>query len=224
MSDHVPYSDVSSTSQSAQSRSGPKPSPVWDVCFNPTGPRKSGRAPHKCKFCDWPCDGRVADAENHIANNCSKVSEENKLAATGRLISKTKRLDIPSLVSRDSKRQRTLTGSAKGIQSLSSTGAIDNYKVSSAQKQTWDMGLLRWITMSGIPFNAVNSPFFVTWVHSMRPNYQVAGATALQTSILAAELVRVKELDKLELQQGQNMSMTLDGWSDAEVDRVLSGM
>ena len=30
----------------------------------------------------------------------------------------------------------------------------------------------------------------------------------------------MKELDKLELQQGQNMSMTLDGWSDAAMQSL----
>ena len=30
----------------------------------------------------------------------------------------------------------------------------------------------------------------------------------------------MKELDKLELQHGQNMSMTLDGWSDAAMQSL----
>ena len=163
---------MSQNSGSAASSTGPKASPVWADCFIKTGPLKSGRTPHKCKFCMWPCDGRVGDAEQHIANLCTKVPQNFQLAAQSRIVNKTATVPIDSLVTRTSKRQRPNSGSQ---QTLTGSGSVDNFKVSSVQKQTWDMSLLRWIVMSGIPFNAVNSPFFVTWVNSLRPNYRVAG-------------------------------------------------
>ena len=181
MSDCVPSADkeinsaLSSTSKPNASKPGPKASPVWTDCFNKRGAAKSGRTPYGCKFCTFTCDGRVADAEKHIANVCTKVPQELQVAAQARVASKADSLPVEPLINRSEKRQRTLTGSVKKQQSLTVSGQVDSFKVSTAQKQTWDMGLLRWIVMSGIPFNAVNSPFFVTWVNSLRPNYRVVG-------------------------------------------------
>ena len=165
-------SAASSTGTASKGKSGPKASPVWTDCFIKTGPLKSGRTPHKCKFCTWSCDGRVGEAEKHIANVCTKVPQNFQLAAQSRLVKKTANLPIDTLLTRTSKRQRNDSGSQ---QTLTGSGSVDSFRVSSAQKQTWDMALLRWIVMSGLPFNAINSPFFVTWVHSLRPNYRVAG-------------------------------------------------
>ena len=165
-------SAASSTGTASKGKSGPKASSVWTDCFIKTGPLKSGRTPHKCKFCTWSCDGRVGEAERHIANVCTKVPQNFQLAAQSRLVKKTANLPIDTLLTRTSKRQRNDSGSQ---QTLTGSGSVDSFRVSSAQKQTWDMALLRWIVMSGLPFNAINSPFFVTWVHSLRPNYRVAG-------------------------------------------------
>ena len=44
------------------------------------------------------------------------------------------------------------------------------------------------------------------------------GATALQTSVLTAELNRVLQLDTLELAKGRNCTITLDGWSNDSME------
>ena len=46
------------------------------------------------------------------------------------------------------------------------------------------------------------------------------GATALQTSVLTAELNRVLQLDKLELAKGRNCTLTLDGWSPLSMESL----
>ncbi|DBA89258.1 TPA: hypothetical protein ACH3X1_016399 [Trebouxia sp. C0004] len=112
---------------------------------------------------------------NILPTVCTKVPLKFQLAAQSRLVNKTANVPIDPLLNRTSKRQRNDSGSE---QTLRGSGSVDNFRVSSAQKQTWDMALLRWIVTSGIPFTAVNSPFCVTWVHSLRPNYRVAGMVA----------------------------------------------
>ena len=46
------------------------------------------------------------------------------------------------------------------------------------------------------------------------------GATALQTSVLTAELNRVLQLDTLELAKGRNCTITLDGWSNDSMESL----
>lgn len=47
-----------------------------------------------------------------------------------------------------------------------------------------------------------------------------AGATALQTSVLTAELNRVLQLDALEVSKGRNLTLTLDGWSNTHMESL----
>ena len=87
-------SDASSTGTLAKSKTGPKASLVWTDCFLKTGRVKCGRTPHKCKFCNWSCEGRVGDAEEHIANICTKVPEHFQLAAQNRIANITMHISV----------------------------------------------------------------------------------------------------------------------------------
>ncbi|GAQ90649.1 hypothetical protein KFL_006670070 [Klebsormidium nitens] len=155
---------------------------VWEHFEKISGPDASKRHVVRCNHCNKESTGRVEQMVIHIANECGKAPTEERMKMLEKLGAKADAAD-----ENPAKKQKGSTGVQQRI-----NYHVDTSKVTAAQKKALDLKLLLLFVMCGIPFMVASSPWFLDFVHALRPNYNPAGDYALRTSLLLQEAARVE--------------------------------
>jgi hypothetical protein len=160
-----------SASQASTSNAGRKGGPVWSH-FDKHGTydNKSRRSAAKCRYCFVVIEAKSSKPEElarHILLKCplatdaAKTSLQTSIAATVPVAEKpTKK-----------RKQPAITDTFDSVQY--------SHTISAEVKKQYDHKLLRWLVLAGVPFNAVESVYFLDFLASIRPQYQAPGMVHL---------------------------------------------
>ena len=177
-------SSVVSDSTIQEVKRGPKESHVWNHFIkNSLG---SGHYSTKCHFCSasWS-RGRPDILKSHLALYCNEVPPDIKAEYMELLAS--------GMISTNRK-QKT------DSDNLSTEININ-------QKDKIDQALIRFFICCGIPFSAVNHPYFVDFIQGLCFGYIPPKRTVLSTSILNKEISIVLTKIKQELKYEENLTL-----------------
>lgn len=63
-------------------------------------------------------------------------------------------------------------------------------------------------------FSFVENPYFCKFLETIRPSYPIASRYQLQTSVIDAEAARVDEVNRLNFNKRNFVTLLVDGWED----------
>ena len=81
-------------------------------------------------------------------------------------------------------------------------------------KQQIDRELVKFVVGNNIPFNAIDSPFFISFVQALRPGYTPPSRKTISDKLFWEEAARVMHYSESEIAQTNNLTLTVDGWTD----------
>jgi hypothetical protein len=146
-------------------------------------PKKNNRVVVQCKFCHISMDSRADTLQDHILEHCKKVTQETRHVAEKHVqaaIKPTAGKRPPTSLSRTSSKKE------KQEQQGASTGPMGKFlhaAVKPQQQIAVNRKLLRFLVLNGIPFRAVDSPFFLDFVGSLNITYTPAGGHQIVTQL-----------------------------------------
>jgi hypothetical protein len=174
--------------------SGRKKSHVWDY-YESHGIKKHGHVGCICRACGWKrAVGKVCEMVDHLALSCQKVSAE------------TRQIFLQEVRDRNThpppkKKQKKITASFESIE-------IENSKV-----KRINHALTRLFVCCGIPFSIVSNPFFIDFVKSLCPAYELPNRVTFAGSWVNQELATVATIIYDEAQSSTNITLGIDGWA-----------
>ena len=99
------------------------------------------------------------------------------------------------------KKQKKITASFESIE-------IENSKV-----KRINHALMRLFVCCGIPFSIVSNPFFIDFVKSLCPAYELPNRVTFAGSWVNQELATVATIIYDEAQSSTNITLSIDGWA-----------
>lgn len=226
-----------SISSNSISTSSPKPSGrsrnyIWSH-FVDEGDAKAGAyRKARCRYCASVFNyAKVSMMYNHIANQCDAVLSINPAARVdviGKLAEADRQIQSPKSM------KRALQVSIRSllfVHKYPFRRSFQLYDMSPASKQMRmdqygsraipanerleiDRSLLRAFIMNGMPFHAVASPFFSSFVQKLNPSYQLPDRMKLTRQTLTNEVIHVEKQNDTILTEASYLTLNIDGWSD----------
>ena len=158
---------------------------VWNH-FEKTPLKSAGHYAAKCKFCsrNWP-RGSPKELEEHLANECSDVSEIIRSFYLG-VVSSRDFGEVDFTSSKSNKKRKNQNQDQRDLTDWFEPTTISTQKVASINR-----ALLRAFVCCGIPFSVIENPFFVEFLYEMRPGYDPPTREMLSGRLLSQETSRV---------------------------------
>ncbi|THU81496.1 hypothetical protein K435DRAFT_873280 [Dendrothele bispora CBS 962.96] len=106
---------------------------------------------------------------------------------------------------------------AQGKKRKRDDGPLDSFidrGLTSAEEAESERLLIRAFVSSNYSFRSIQDPYFLKYLHFLRPSYTPPTEFVLRTRILDAEAASVKIEEMRELQGRCNMTLLIDGWED----------
>ena len=188
--------------------SGRRKSQVWDY-YDADGAKKHGHIGCICKACGWKRSvGKAYEMVDHLALSCPKISGEIKQIFLEEVMNRTALKSDHSLPNDNdnivSKKSKT---SQKKITSMFESSEIEKSKIARCNR-----ALTRLFVCCGIPFRIVSNPFFVDFVKSLCPAYELPNRITFAGSWINQELSNVLAVTINETRSSKNITLGLDGW------------
>lgn len=243
------HASAHASAQSAPSQKPPKPhsggrrkSPVWEHFVEPDDDDKkeksaSRRKAATCKYCGLVIGETVSKLDNlkkHIMLACPKAPREVKdsVAALSAADASATAPDV------------TRAGMKDGTPSI--LAHFQPVKTPPQLADVLNVKLLRWAVMSGIPFSAFDSIYWLDFLASARPGFvsagpaqqvccvaavlnvdliradRLAGASHLVKHHLLQEYALVRMHLNQKLKESNNITVTGDGWTNACRESVMA--
>lgn len=184
----------------------------------------------------------------HIAHKCIFVTPDQKSEALQMQCSKHSKLrssydsspnqnpkfstssSLPSSISCEASSAPLTTGAVDESNHLyvskSRTKVIksffDKQKMTTQEQSCIDTLLLQSLIDSGVPFSFVKNHFFCQFVNSLRISYHLPSCFMLTNSILPKEHAAVVLHNKEILSSMKSITISLDGWEDAQKRSVYA--
>ena len=157
------------TSQMSLSLSRNIPSWVKTKCFRvvDVGANKSKRKECTCLFCQKAIRDERKALEDHIKQDCTKVTREIKTR-----VSETVGSKVPDVTPPTAKRQKPTPGKPGHYAALE---VPSTSKTTPALQKVSDRKFVRMLVMNGTPFAFANNPFTYDFNRTMRPDYEIPG-------------------------------------------------
>ena len=178
------------TSQAAvAARPGNKADPIRAHFNEVKAPGAKRPTSSTCNHCGEVLHrSEVKNLVDHVLQSCKKVTKEIKDEVIAQQNAKkisSGAAALPSVVSRSDLKRKQGDAAAASLKQASVTASFDR-AVSKDDARLLNRKLLLFMVMCAIPFAAADSPFFLDWIHTMRPSYTPPGSTALRTTYLQA--------------------------------------
>src|SRR2546429_6773293 len=184
---------------------GRKKSHVWDY-YESYSERKHGHVGCICRAYGWRrAVGKVYEMVDHLALSCQKVFAETKQIflqeVRDRNILKSNHPPPISNSSTIIKKQKKITASFESIE-------IEKSKV-----ERINHALTRLFVCCGIPFSIISNPFFIDFVKSLCPAYELPNRFTFAGSWVNKKLAIVSTIIYVETQSSTNITLGIDGWA-----------
>jgi len=187
---------------------------IWEH-FETVGPYKSRHTGAKCLYyLKLYKNAKPTDLEDHIANQCSKVDANIKAKylrivmerirvfnnddSTSQSNTQSKITSITTSTSASNKRRRTQS---------SVTSFYESSSIDSAKEIRCTRSLTKFFVCCGIPFSIVENPFFIDFIKSLCPGYQLPGRNSLSTTLINTELAHIQIAIEDDLAHEKNLTL-----------------
>lgn len=150
---------------------------------------KNGRRDSKCCFCPRSFKGTRPDQVLlHITDECKHAPQEVKRLALDRRSNKSGSV---ALVAPAVKRLRSSSRASSSSNNSGHAGGIVKHTSSSDRvtdecQKRLDVKAIRAFVHAGIPFHAIEDPYFLDWLSDLRPHYVPPGEDNPHTRAMAA--------------------------------------
>eukprot|EP00877_Chromochloris_zofingiensis_P008252 jgi/Chrzof1/3680/Cz13g04240.t1 len=212
-------STQASTSSASDGKGRGRPPAAIKEYFTSNGVvDKHNRYNHTCKFCPAQfISGKKADLEKHILEVCKGVSNNIREELRDEIAKRAADTGPTSTAGRKELKNKAEgeAGDRPPKKQSHLSRAFDNQPVGREQKKILDSKLCKLLVMCGIPWNVVDSSFFLDFTTELRPNYMPAGSYTLRNTVLVEEYAKAKADLHQKLKHEYNITFTLDGWTDA---------
>jgi hypothetical protein len=180
-------------------RGGPKFDEVWSY-FNKGEEAKDGHYSATCFNCErtW-ARGKPAKLKAHLANQCIQCPLniqkywQEKLAAEKNKYTRSQKTTI----SQTSLQQQSITNHFRS-----------NKELPPVLSEQIDHSLLKAWVMAGIPFEVIENPFIVDFIHDLNPGYVPPSRITLSNRLLDQEISRVNLKIEKELEVSDNLTLS----------------
>jgi hypothetical protein len=160
-----------------------------------------------CIFCNkfWR-RGKPKRMTAHICNNCPKVNSEIRRAILGEFVKEYG--DIPSNESDDDvETERTNIKRPRLANTLDNF--FDSINLPKGRKKIIDHAVLRAFVMCGIPFSAIENPFFIELLKQLNAPYNPPSSETLSGTFLDVEVARINLRIEEELEKSKNLTLSM---------------
>ncbi|RHZ81505.1 hypothetical protein Glove_120g3 [Diversispora epigaea] len=85
-----------------------------------------------------------------------------------------------------------------------------------------DKSLIKMWIITGVPFEIIENPFTIDFLKELNPGYASPFRTTLSEQFLDEEVVRVNKYIDQELENAENLTLVLDGWTSIRSDSLYN--
>ncbi|RHZ81076.1 hypothetical protein Glove_123g132 [Diversispora epigaea] len=199
-------------------KSGRKKKTIWEH-FESLGLYKSGHTGAKYLYClKTYKNAKPTDLEDHIANQCPKVTADIKTTYLRIVMQRIRGFDNDGLTSQSNTQSATTTITASTSTSnkrrraqLSVTSFYESSSIDVAKEERCTRALTRYFICYGIPFSTIEHLFCIDFIKSLCPGYNPFGRNFLSTTLINTELAYVQVAIEEDLANEKNLTLGLDG-------------
>ncbi|GET56204.1 ribonuclease H-like domain-containing protein [Rhizophagus irregularis DAOM 181602=DAOM 197198] len=192
-----------------QKKKGGRPqSEVWRH-YEKKPLKSAGHFSAKCNYCRtyWP-RGHPNELEDHLANNCREVPELVHSFYLGVVSARDFGREDTFSSPENSKKRKTQ------VDQRELTDWFESTNINSQKKASITRALVRAFICCGIPFSIIENPFFIEFLHEMRPGYEPPTSELLSGRLLNQETARINDKIKEIIKNSENLTLALDGWTN----------
>ncbi|RHZ71755.1 hypothetical protein Glove_253g35 [Diversispora epigaea] len=184
---------------------------------NGVGPYKSGHTGAKCLYClKIYKNAKPTDLEDHITNQCPKVTANIKTTYLRIVIQRIQDFDNDGLTSQSNTQSATTTITASTSTSnkrrraqSSVTSFYESSSIDVVKEERCTRALTRYFICCGIPFSTIEHPFCIDFIKSFCLGYNLPGRNFLSTTLINTELAYVQVALEEDLANEKNLTLEL---------------
>jgi Protein of unknown function (DUF 659)/BED zinc finger len=206
--------DDQTNSSSSKSNSGRPESLVWNHFYKKIELGSRGHFSATCHYCnkEWS-RGKPDILEDHLATECiycsDNIHNDYLEIVSKRIVANNKEKAVTSTIKK--RKSETL------LPQLKQTGLedfLESTKLSDTRRNNINTALGRFFVTCSIPFAVADHPFFIEFCKQLRPAYEPPSRTTISNNILHSEAATITIKILKELQNEENITIALDGWTD----------
>lgn len=185
-----------------QKKKGGRPqSEVWRH-YEKKPLKSAGHFSAKCNYCRtyWP-RGHPNELEDHLANNCREVPELVHSFYLGVVSARDFGREDTFSSPENSKKRKTQ------VDQRELTDWFESTNINSQKKASITRALVRAFICCGIPFSIIENPFFIEFLHEMRPGYEPPTSELLSGRLLNQETARINDKIKEIIKNSENLTL-----------------
>lgn len=206
MADDIYFDDdISSINDTDIQKKNPgrKRSLVWTY-FEEVGEKKYGHIGCRCKICGWSRKvGKAHEMVDHLAFTCSKASGEIKNIFLQEIRTRTTLKDSSTTTTTTSSSITSSSTKRIKLQDQKINTIFETTKIDAGKEQRCNRALTRLFVCCGIPFHVISNPFFIDFIKSLCPSYDLPNRVTFAGSWVNQELAHVT-CDILDIIQHSN--------------------
>ncbi|GBC50085.2 ribonuclease H-like domain-containing protein [Rhizophagus irregularis DAOM 181602=DAOM 197198] len=183
-------------------------SEVWKH-FEKKPLKSAGHFSAKCNYCKtfWAC-GHPQQLEEHLANNCKECPELVYAFYLGVVSSRDFGSEDASIPSPENNKKRKIQ-----VEQRELTDWFESAKITPQKEASITRALVCAFTCCGISFSIIENPFFIEFLHEMRPGYVPPSCELLSGRFLNQETARINKKVKKIIEDSENLTLAIDGWT-----------
>jgi hypothetical protein len=193
----------SSSQQKKRKPSGRPQSEVWKHYEKTPLKSSPGHFSAKCNYCKnvWT-RGHVHELEDHLANKCKESPEIVSSFYLGVITSRDFGDQDDTVPLSEKNKKRKTQSNQREL-----TDWFDSTDLPSQKAASITRSLVRVFACCGISFSIVESPFFIEFLHEMRPGYVSPSRDVLSGRLLSQETSRINEKVNNVIKNSQNLTL-----------------
>lgn len=194
----TPASDTEEDSNTIRPKhaGGRPPNPVWEH-FEKHPLQSAGHFSAKCKYCTFFIPrGRPCELQIHLAKNCRLCPDDVRLKYLTIIVNENKDNDVESFESNKRCRQTTLDDHWD-----------DEIEIPKSSKKRIDQAWVKAFVSCGIPFSAIENPYFVDAIKSLRSIYNPPSRRNLSETLLNYEVIKINSKVNNVLKDADNLTL-----------------
>ena len=188
--------------QKEKKPSGRPQSEVWKH-YEKKPLKSAGHFSAKCNYCKnfWP-RGHPHQLEEHLANNCKECPEIVQAFYLGVVSSRDFGSEDTAIPLSEHNKKRKIQADQREL-----TDWFESAKITPQKEASITQALVRVFTCCGIPFSIVENPFFIEFLHEMRPGYVPPSRELLSGRLLNQETARINKKVKKIIDDSENLTL-----------------
>eukprot|EP00775_Hariotina_reticulata_P003312 gene3312-3588_t len=211
-------------------KGGRPPSELRKEEFNETGPKvlSCKRHPVQCKHClkhYSASAAKIEDLRQHILFDCNSVPDAIRkkwVSVYSQGLTDKKDGEVAAAEGKVGRKRKAATAGSSGNYTIQRWLPGMQQQLKKGEVEQVSEHLTRWSVMHNIPSRAFERPHFLSAVTVLRPGTCLPSSTTFRGPLLTKEFLAVKAKLKEKIQASENLTLTVDGWTNARKQSVLA--